>query len=59
MNPKKYDVPEKLLSGLLASYQKPEDLIGEKGLLKELTKLLLSGIPGAPSHVGRSYALHV
>jgi hypothetical protein len=26
---------------LLAGYQKPEDLIGENGLLKQLTKLLV------------------
>ena len=37
MNTKKHDVPEELLSGLLANYQKPEDLIGENGLLKQLT----------------------
>lgn len=41
MNTKKHDVPEELLSGLLASYKKPEDLIGENGLLKQLTKLLV------------------
>ena len=38
---KKHDVPEELLSGLLANYKKPEDLIDESGLLKELTKLLV------------------
>jgi putative transposase len=32
---------EELLSGLLANYKKPEDLIGENGLLKQLTKLLV------------------
>lgn len=31
----------KLIDELLANYQKPEDLIGEKGLLKQLTKALL------------------
>jgi len=41
MSTKKHDVPEELLSGLLASYKKPEDLIGENGLLKQLTKLLV------------------
>jgi putative transposase len=30
------------LSGLLANYKKPEDLIGENGLLKQLTKLLVA-----------------
>ena len=34
--------PEALLSGLLANYKKPEDLIGENGLLKQLTKLLVA-----------------
>jgi len=29
------------LSSLLANYKKPEDLIGENGLLKQLTKLLV------------------
>ena len=38
MSKKKHDVPEELLAGLLANYQKPEDLIGEDGLLKHLTK---------------------
>ena len=41
MSTKKRDVPEALLSGLLANYKKPEDLIGENGLLKQLTKLLV------------------
>jgi putative transposase len=41
MSTKKHDVPEALLSSLLADYQKPEDLIGENGLLKKLTKLLV------------------
>lgn len=41
MNIKKHDVPEALLANLLADYKKPEDLIGEHGLLKQLTKLLV------------------
>jgi len=41
MTTKKHDIPEELLSGLLANYKKPEDLIGESGLLKHLTKLLV------------------
>ena len=41
MSIKKHEVPEELLSGLLANYKKPEDLIGENGLLKQLTKLLV------------------
>ncbi len=38
---KKHDVPEALLASLLADYKKPEELIGENGLLKQLTKLLV------------------
>jgi hypothetical protein len=41
MSTKKHDVPDALLTSLLANYQKPEDLIGENGLLKQLTKLLV------------------
>jgi len=41
MSTKKHEVPEELLSGLLANYKKPEDLIGENGLHKQLTKLLV------------------
>ena len=41
MSSKKHDVPEALLTSLLANYQTPEDLIGENGLLKQLTKLLV------------------
>ena len=31
----------KLADSLLANYKKPEDLIGENGLLKQLTKMLV------------------
>ena len=41
MSTKKHEVPEELLASLLADYKKPEDLIGENGLLKQLTKLLV------------------
>lgn len=41
MSTKKHAVPEELLAGLLADYKRPEDLIGENGLLKQLTKLLV------------------
>lgn len=34
-------VPKELLDSLLVDYRKPEDLIGENGLLKQLTKLLV------------------
>ncbi len=38
---KKHDVSNELLDQLLADYQSPEDLIGESGLLKQLTKKLV------------------
>ena len=31
----------KLIDKLLADYKKPEDIIGEQGLLKQLTKAIL------------------
>jgi putative transposase len=34
-------VSNELIDQLLAGYKKPEDLIGENGLLKQLTKRLL------------------
>jgi putative transposase len=34
-------IPTELLDALLSNYQKPEDLIGENGLLKQLTKALV------------------
>ena len=34
-------LPQDLIDGLLANYHKPEDLIGEHGLLKQLTKALV------------------
>lgn len=45
MTTKKQDVLKKLLSSLLANYKKPEDLMGENGLLKQLTRLLLKALP--------------
>ena len=37
----KWVVLKELIDSLLAGYQKPEDLIGENRLLKQLTKLLV------------------
>nr|WP_156827053.1 transposase [Geopsychrobacter electrodiphilus] len=34
-------IPKDLLDALMKTYKKPEDLIGETGLLKQLTKQLL------------------
>ena len=34
-------LPADLIDSLLSGYKKPEDLIGENGLLKQLTKALV------------------
>jgi putative transposase len=56
MSSKKHDVPDALLDSLLANYQKPEDLIGENGLLKQQTKLLVEKALDAEmaAHLGHS-----
>lgn len=41
MSERKHDVLRELLDSLLANYKTPEDLLGEQGLLKQLTKLLV------------------
>lgn len=41
MTVEKKSLPQDLIDQLLANYQKPEDLIGEGGLLKQLTKALV------------------
>ena len=40
-------VPKELLDCLLTDYRKPEDLIGENGVLNQLTKLLVEKAPKA------------
>jgi len=47
-------VDDEILDDLLKDYQKPEDLIGENGLLKQLTKRLLERVMAAEltDHVG-------
>ena len=39
-------LPVDLIDALLADYKKPEDLIGEEGLLKQLTKALVERVRG-------------
>jgi putative transposase len=34
-------LPNELIDALLANYKKPDDLIGQDGLLKQLTKALV------------------
>src|SRR2546423_15196348 len=47
-------IDNELIDELLRGYQKPEDLIGENGLLKQLTKRLLERAMAAEltEHVG-------
>ena len=48
------EIKKELLDDLLKDYQKPEDVIGENGLLKQLTKALLERAMSAEltSHLG-------
>ena len=41
MNVELKPLPVELIDALLANYKKPEDLIGQNGLLKQLTKAVL------------------
>src|SRR5258708_10766858 len=47
-------IDNELIEGLLKNYKRPEDLIGENGLLKQLTKQLLERAMAAEltEHVG-------
>ncbi len=47
-------IDNELIDSLLKNYKKPEDLIGENGLLKQLTKQLLERAMAAEltDHVG-------
>jgi putative transposase len=49
-------IPSELIDSLLAGYQKPEDLIGANGLLKQLTKALVERALEAEmtEHLGHS-----
>jgi len=35
------DIPTEILDAILKNYQKPEDLMGEGGIIKQLTKQLI------------------
>ena len=54
----KHDVPQELLASLLANYKKPEDLIGESGLLKQLTKALVERAMKAEMTAHLGYEKH-
>lgn len=49
-------IPKDVLDSLLSEYQKPEDLIGEGGLLKQLTKALVERVLEAEmsDHLGHT-----
>ena len=51
-------IDTKLVDELLKDYQKPEDLIGETGLLKQLTTALLERALSAEMNVHLGYAKH-
>jgi hypothetical protein len=46
-------IPQDLLDSLMKDYKNPEDLIGETGLLKQLTKQLLERAMQAEMTVSR------
>ena len=50
-------IPEDLLDALMKDYKNPEDLIGDTGLLKQLTKQLLERAMQAEmtEHFGKKY----
>jgi len=55
-------IPKELLDTLMKDYKNPEDLIGETGLLKQLTKQLLEPLFGLTSRrkvIERPIILHI
>lgn len=55
---KKSALPQDLIDALLANYKKPEDLIGEDGLLKQLTKALVERALAAEMAVHLGHGKH-
>lgn len=51
-------IDEKLLDELLANYKSPEDIIGENGLLKQMTKALLERAMNAELSQHLGFAKH-
>ena len=51
-------ITDEMLTELLKEYQKPEDLLGKDGLLKELQKRLLEKALGAELTVHLGYGKH-
>jgi putative transposase len=54
----KQALPAKLIDSLLSGYKKPEDLIGENGLLKQLTKALVERALEAEMEAHLGHAKH-
>ena len=52
------EIKNELIDELLRGYQKPEDIIGEKGLLKQLTKALLERAMNAEMSCHLGYDKH-
>jgi putative transposase len=51
-------ITDEVLNELLKDYQKPEDLLGQEGLLKQLQKRLLEKVLGAELTVHLGYGKH-
>src|SRR6266540_2274230 len=51
-------ITDEVLNELLKDYQKPEDLLGQEGLLKQLQKRLLEKALGAELTVHLGYGKH-
>src|SRR5215472_12015065 len=51
-------IDKKLIDQLLTDYKKPEDIIGENGLLKELTKAILERVLEAEMTEHLGYEKH-
>ena len=51
-------ITEEMLTELLKEYEKPEDLLGKEGLLKQLQKRLLEKALGAELTVHLGYGKH-
>ena len=51
-------ITDDVLNELLKDYQKPEDLLGQNGLLKQLQKRLLEKAMGAELTVHLGYGKH-
>jgi len=51
-------LPAELIDSLMSGYQKPEDLIGEYGLLKQITKAVIERVLQAEMEVHLGHAKH-